>query len=72
MGGGWHLPGHGAFNGSGPHGLLDHAPLEPGLIYRLYGVSVAYKGFSERMGYFHNEPGVAVELRGVKNRLRGF
>ncbi|MFK7836081.1 MAG: hypothetical protein AB8B60_07665 [Sulfitobacter sp.] len=60
----WMAPDEGAYRGTGLSTVLARTGLlelmrrwNPDFIYGFMLRQVAFKGFSERMGYFHNEPG---------------
>lgn len=60
----WMAPEEGRYRGSGLSTVLARTGLlevmrrwNPDYIYGFMLRQVAFKGFSERMGYFHNEPG---------------
>ncbi|MEP5729087.1 MAG: hypothetical protein ABJL67_06905 [Sulfitobacter sp.] len=60
----WMAPDEGAYRGTGLSTVLARTGLlelmrrwSPDYIYGFMLRQVAFKGFSERMGYFHNEPG---------------
>ena len=45
----------------------------PDFVFGFIAVPVAYKGFAERMGYFHTEPGALRWLRkGSDKAMEGF
>ena len=60
----WMAPEEGTYRGTGLSTVLARTGLleimrrwDPDYIYGFMLRQVAFKGFSERMGYFHNEPG---------------
>ena len=76
----WMAPEEGHYRGTGLSTVLARTGLleimrrwNPDFIFGLMARQVAFKGFAERMGYFHNEPGVVNwEVEGFDKPLEGF
>ena len=76
----WMAPEEGTYRGTGLSTVLARTGLleimrrwDPDYIYGFMLRQVAFKGFSERMGYFHNEPGALHwQIAGREDPLEAF
>lgn len=76
----WMAPDHGTYRGTGLSTVLARTGLleafnrwRPDWLFGFMAQQVAFKGFAERMGYMHNEPGALRWYRiGQDKPLEGF